>query len=318
MEKYLNTGNRANELFIKACQSINKFKVSPTPINYQVWYEYHLGENKDLVKIINEFIQQKQNFNDLLGYRIYASYLRSLSEDIHLINDGLIDTVKAMSGCVTSMNMNINEHLHLVETNETISHDHLAQLKSKISSTMKTITATAKTTTSFNQQIQKVATFVLRDPITLLNSQEKLKNDYSNFVNVARQTPAIAILDIDNFRHFNRSHGISSTEGILRAIGGIIKDSVGIEHAYRIKGHDEFCIMTGDPEGAIFQKKIEDVIEKISNMTLRRKDDQTILDHKIQMTYFIVTPQNENLEKGLERAKKRINYLKRMKRNRKN
>jgi GGDEF domain-containing protein len=120
---------------------------------------------------------------------------------------------------------------------------------------------------------------------------------------------------MDGFSEINKKHGALVSENLLRYIGKAIKEVAGSKHAYRIGGHDEFCVMTGAPMGDPIHNEIANKISAlIANISLRKKGTTEVIAKDMTATTMLFSSDSIGITRGYEEAKKEMRNIKRNKR----
>jgi diguanylate cyclase len=316
MEQYLQTKNIAKGVFMHVAQLFQAHKITPTPINYAVFYEFCMAKNQDILKAVNESFRSKDGFTDIVGYRIYQQYIKSVPDDMVHVSDDISDASKNLAETLREVSAHIDTHIELIDagaSTEELSAE-LAALKIDIEATQAKAVIAVKEANAVQGKIAHVTNHVNRDPITKLYSRVKLEHDYLLLKN-SSVNPRLILFDMDGFSSINKEHGALVGENLLRHIGKLVKQVVGSNHAYRIGGHDEFCVMTGvpieDPSLNVIANQISTLISAIN---LRRKGTTEIIAKDMTVTAMLFGSDSIGITRGYEEAKNEIRMIKRNKR----
>ena len=63
-----------NEIAKKILPGMGELKVPLIPENYRLWFEYYMGNNKDLVKDFNRLIKSPESFTPEISQTLYNKY----------------------------------------------------------------------------------------------------------------------------------------------------------------------------------------------------------------------------------------------------
>ncbi len=312
MEQFLQTRDASKTLMMQVLQAFKQHNINPTPINYAVWYEFYMARNLELQKCMNESLKAKDGFSDVVGYRLYQLHIKSMPEDIVHVNDEINEATKNLVQALQSVSAHVDSHIDIL--GEAQSHDALKHLKSTIKETKIKAVESMKKAGKLAQQVAHVCNHITRDPITRLFSRIKLEHDYKLLCD-SGANPGLLLIDLDGFSEINKTHGILVAENILRHIASLIKQVTSAEFAYRIGGHDEFCIMTGaiisDPS---LSQIANDIIKLISEIRLVDKNTQAVIAENMSATAILFEGSKTGLQAGYENAKKEMRLTKRHKR----
>lgn len=312
MEHFLQTRESAKGLLMQILQAFKQHNVNPTPINYAVWYEYLLARNPELQKSMNESLRAKDGFTDIVGYRLYQQYIKAMPEDMVYVNDQINEATKNLVESLQAVTAHIESHISLLE--ETSAQEALLQLKETIHLTKKNAIESIKKAGKLAQQTSHVCNHIIRDPVTKLFSRAKLEHDYKVFRDCGSQ-PGLILIDLDGFAEINKAHGMLVAENVLRHIANLIKEVVSIDFAYRIGGHDEFCIMTGAPmKDDSLSQIANQILARISEIRLVDKNTQAVIAEDMSATAILFEGTQNGLQASYENAKKEMRATKRNKR----
>ena len=85
----------------------------------------------------------------------------------------------------------------------------------------------------------------LTDALTGLGNRRALTRDLDRVAAGQREAAALALFDLDGFKHYNDSYGHPAGDALLQRLGAKLADHVvGAGTAYRMGG-DEFCVLLG-------------------------------------------------------------------------
>ena len=116
------------------------------------------------------------------------------------------------------------------------------------------------------------------------------------------------MLDVDRFKNFNDSFGHATGDKVLRAIGGIIKNSFkGMDVAGRTGG-DEFMVLLRDIEKVEYASLLAERIEKEVNQLVFHADSRISVSLSIGISVF--PDHGQNFETLYNAADKALYYVK--------
>lgn len=297
---------------MQVLQHFQQYKVNPTPINYVVWYEYVLARNVEVQKAINESLKAKGGFTDVVGYRIYQLHIKAMPEGIVHVNDEINDVSKSLVQSLQDISKHVDSHIELLEGNHTL--EQLAALKTTVHETKRRAIHSIVKAGKISEQVAHVCNHITRDPITKLFSRIKLDHDYKLYRD-SGANPGLLLIDIDGFSEINKEHGMLVAENILRHVANVIKEVASAKHAYRLGGHDEFCIMTGAlMKDAALTDMANTILKKIEDIRLVDKNTQKVIAENMTATAMLFEGTNNGLQVAYENAKKEMRLTKRNKR----
>jgi len=118
-------------------------------------------------------------------------------------------------------------------------------------------------------EVKKYKRLSLKDPLTNLWNERKLKEDLKRYVEIQKRSEikfTVALIDIDNFKQYNDKYGHEYGNKILKQVAKVLKNSIRkYENVYRIGGGaDEFIIILSHSNNPLF------VIERIIDRLLKK------------------------------------------------
>jgi diguanylate cyclase (GGDEF)-like protein len=129
---------------------------------------------------------------------------------------------------------------------------------------------------SYNDEIEeqyhaKLFTFASTDSLTGMYNKRYILNEMENQIKIVRRNQrlfSIVMLDIDDFKNINDSHGHLAGDDYLKKVAQTIVDSLREQDTASRFGGEEFLILLPETtlEGA--QKLAERIRQKIENMEL--------------------------------------------------
>ena len=104
----------------------------------------------------------------------------------------------------------------------------------------------------------RLVELAMTDGLTGLKNRRKLDNDVDRWIGGEARPTAMLMIDIDNFKMFNDTHGHAAGDDVLRRVGDAIAASVRCDDvAYRYGG-EEFCVLlpdtTADEAGGVAER----------------------------------------------------------------
>lgn len=304
MENYLATSALSVQLNNQIQQAFQKYGISPTPINYLVWYEYFLGNNTDFVNEIKQSLANNGQWHDILGLRLYYSFIKQQCADIHEFEDELTAAYQNLTATLGGLTANLDSHAELLEKGAT--PEALAALKQRHEALTNTNQRTQDLLTSLNKKAEKTITRNLKDPISRAYNRTKLDADVDTWRHLGALPPMVMI-DIDQFSAIEREHGPLVSENLLRFTGKILSRIAGNRHVYRT-GSNEFILCTGDT-WTHMATLAEQARAAIARSNLKRKDTGSHVGG-FTVTALIFQPGQQDLSTALELARRTLRTYK--------
>lgn len=300
MDHYLATSPKAKDIFNQIQSAFARNNITPTPINYLVWYEYYLNENKALIEEINKALANGGKWHDILGFRLYHGLIKQQCTDMQDFEDDLASAHSSLSVALNGLGENLNNHAALIAQGAT--PEQVAALQHNTARLNQVHQNTQMLLASIGKKAEKTVSFNFKDPITKLYNQRKLEQDVEKLRPLG-SLPPLLIIDMDNFALIQQNHGALVGENLIRFIARTISKLAGKQHCYRT-GDNEFVIFTGQSEHQLL-----DIAEKsrkaIAAAQLKRKDTGAVIGN-FSVTGIIFYVGSQDLIDMLSTARKSL------------
>ncbi|MGM9971603.1 MAG: GGDEF domain-containing protein [Anaeroplasmataceae bacterium] len=100
-----------------------------------------------------------------------------------------------------------------------------------------------------NEMVKQASYLESHDALTSLYNKKTITEMAISRINKAKLPCTIIVIDIDRFKEFNDSYGHQYGDSVLKAMGQVLKDSLGsLGYAGRIGGDEFMCIVEGTDE----------------------------------------------------------------------
>ena len=117
-------------------------------------------------------------------------------------------------------------------------------------------------TSTFKKVIANLNTYIANlseaahvDALTGIRNRLALRRDYDQYQG---HEVSVMMMDLNDFKVINDSHGHDEGDRILRETGKLLSDTFGAEHCYRYGG-DEFLVIVPDITEEAFHEKLESI-----------------------------------------------------------
>ena len=110
-----------------------------------------------------------------------------------------------------------------------------------------------KVTGNLKNYISSLNEMAFTDALTGIRNRMALRHDYDSYEG---HEVAVMMLDLNEFKVINDTHGHDEGDRILRETAALLRDTFGSEHCYRYGG-DEFLVIVPDCTAAEFREKLD-------------------------------------------------------------
>ena len=248
----------------KAFEYIEKYRASPDPKTYSVWYTYVAATDPALVDRVDHILSTKERLSP---------------EDIEAIHEQMIashpsETAQHKVG--EAMEKEINDVLQMVQQSVRSSDDFHASLNAigntlpnevsgeglnvvltklvsenrrmaaKTLELRKGLAESQKQITTLNTALEEIQVQHMRDPLTGIANRrafDKRLSEQIELVNRGGPSFCLAMADIDKFKKINDEHGHQAGDLVLKSFAHMVTQNIkGQDMVARIGG-EEFAII---------------------------------------------------------------------------
>ena len=253
-----------------ALQQIRALRLSASPRNFEVWYQYATGYNPDLNRSINDTLAQQGTLEESDIERIYEAHLSPGRVTDRLDSVGsrmaaeitqVLATISAAAGSATSYSASLadaSEELQGASSNlhgggdgialRAVIERLIAGAKEMETSNRKLearLSASREEIEQLQQNLEIVRTESLTDPLTTLANRKFFDAELDRTVAEAKtgyEPLALLMCDVDHFKAFNDRFGHLTGDQVLRLVAVSVKQIVRGEDIVARYGGEEFAI----------------------------------------------------------------------------
>lgn len=298
--------NQSTVIARKALPFMAENSIPITPQNYFVWYEYFRGSNLNLAKAVNDMIAVGTKFDERINFQLYDKFFskdlseedrRKMEAEFQALSKANIETKKLIDPIARDLKT-------LSETNATYGNklsDFAGKIEDKADieqvSTMvvsllsdtKRIATQNKTISvqmeNYSSQITSLREMLTRaraearvDDLTQIANRRAFNESLAEEIKWVERNSAVssfAMVDIDHFKRINDQYGHPVGDKALRAIAGMLKESVGMGGEVFRYGGEEFAVILS---GAKLEQAFV-IMEKARKMI---SDNEFIIRDKVE------------------------------------
>ncbi len=335
MKVYTQSKAEADALFDQIEQAFVQHQVSPTPINFLVWYEYFLGQDTRLKKLVDEGVQQS-GYSNALGVKIYESLLKDKQSDTSELEQAFRQFLERMISRLMDWTKGMEKHTHALDTyvQELTSRGNLdAQtlailtqnvldttrhiVSSQSDMQQELIVATTKIQ-ALQKELAKARNESLTDTLTQLPNRRAFEQRVEQGMQSTKQRDQLCLIlfDIDFFKKFNDTYGHLIGDAVLRFIAGVVQKVIEPSQMLARIGGEEFAVLIQHASLAQAEQLAERIRIKVANSQLKRKDTgETINNLHVSLGVSSYKP-GESWDEWYQRTDKALYHSKENGRNR--
>lgn len=291
MKVYTQSKAEADVLFDQIETAFAQHSVSPTPINFLVWYEYFLGQDGQLKAMLDAGIQHN-GYSNVLGVRIYESLLKDKQADTSELEQAFRKFLERMISRLMDWTKGIEKHTQALDTyiqDLTTRGDIDAQTLASLTQNVLATTRSIVSSQSEMQQELIVATTKIQalqkelitarnesmtDTLTQLPNRRAfdLRVEQSMQSTKQRDQLCLILFDIDFFKKFNDTYGHLIGDAVLRFIAGVVQKVIEPSQLLARIGGEEFAVLIQHASLEQAHQLAERIRIKVANSQLKRKD----------------------------------------------
>lgn len=254
--------DQARKLAETALALMIKQGVSPTPENYQIWYAFALGENKDLVKRVEDATSKgkvketaeaihEEFFNNQDSAHAMEAVSREMDAAMERVTESLrsagkntteygaaLSGVSGQLGAINdpkAMKAVIDQLLAATQNME----QHSQELENRLQQSTQEVS-------KLRENLETIRTESLTDQLTGLSNRRAFDTSLKNLSHEVREKNepmCLLIGDIDKFKAFNDTWGHQTGDQVLKLVAHCLKESVRQEDMPARYGGEEFAVI---------------------------------------------------------------------------
>lgn len=287
--KYQDTVEQAEVNLQKTIAFLKQHRLPASPINYCVAYEYVAGKNADLKTLIDEDIQSGKTIDSFLMEQIYKHCVLQHDET----NEKLLNSVDAiMKGTrkhALKAQRDSSQYINLLDEGLVLLNgddidtskqviDKLLRATSYAKKTqsvlVKALQQAEKKTQELQQQVDEMNDSRQLDALTGLFNRSVLNQTVDLWLANDTQNIAALAINLDHFRLFNESYGMTIGNVILSKVAQKVKSYVSDSGLPVRMAGEEFLVLLPEADLVTAQEvaeKIRNGVEKLQFVNAKNK-----------------------------------------------
>jgi diguanylate cyclase len=292
--RYWETREQSAELLRMVLPLMARHAACFNPMSYAVWYEYAAGINSALRTAIDQQVARGAPLSDDDIFGLYAAHVaqRDLDASVRMRTD-----IERLMKDVDGAALEAGEEVAQFGTELSAYRGRLERglngedLGGMVQSLIHDTTRMHASTDQFHEHLRKSALEVerlrgelevaqglaQRDPITALLNRRGFDQQFVRLDREGLPGCCLMILDIDNFKAINDSHGHLLGDKVIIAVANVLRSCVGERGSIARIGGDEFAVLLAQPDLDGASALAERVRASVSRGALRRADTDEVI-----------------------------------------
>ena len=332
---YSENREKAGEYLRLVLNYIAKYRLSATPVNYAVLYEYVSGKNHNLHKTIDDLIDNNKPLDTDTVAQFYQKYIAE--EHREIVGNSLTEIKKILRDIKRYILETQGDLIHhdknlrsiAAELDDADHFELLGTILDKMLNEAKGMILSGKDLNSrmdissnelelLKKKLEKYKQDAETDALTGLANRRKLEKQLGLTIkkSLTDKTPlSLIMVDIDHFKRINDTFGHLTGDGVLRVLAALFRQQLKGKDLPARFGGEEFMLMLPDTS-------LEDaaaVAENIRSVLTSREWKQKVSGKsmgKITISLGVAEfKANESIKSLIERTDKALYFAKKNGRN---
>ncbi|WJW75615.1 GGDEF domain-containing protein [Thiohalobacter sp. IOR34] len=333
---YQESNDRAAEFVRQALPLMSRHQIPASPDHYTVWYEYVSGRNQALKTAIDEVLARHQQLSAEFSKQLYDRYFLDqearIAEQMRLEVQQMVGAVLEQLGhsgqqadhygkVLADYHSRLHGKLDNAQFRQLLG-EFMAETRAMQQANRELQARLDRTTSELDQlrqELEQARQAATVDSLTGIANRQAFDEALAEAMAQATaddQHLCLIMADIDNFKHFNDSHGHLTGDKLLRVIAGLLSEGIKGQDLVARFGGEEFAILLPNTPLRGGLTVAEHLRATVQQQRLRKKDTQEPLGSvTLSMGVALYRP-GESAHSFIGRADAALYHSKRFGRNR--
>ncbi len=317
---------RSADLARRVLLTMGKWRIPATPENYQLWYEYVLAENEDLVKdvekhastgagftvgVCKELVDKHLDFGSQDGEgsdneeakRATQQIIQSVLKEVLLTGDAASeygDSLTEFSQAITATSSATDLQARVLDLMA-----NTARMSEQSKQFQERLEEAKQQTEELRQRLATVEAEAMTDGLTGLPNRRSLEvrlQELINNPNNGGTTSCIGMVDADHFKSFNDTYGHSVGDQVLKMLAASFNEIL-TEPCFAARyGGEEFTIVFPNTHPADARATADALRESVAGKQLKKSKTGEALRQVTVSIGLTAVAASDTIESALERA----------------
>jgi len=319
---------KAKRIFGSLIDAFEEQNVSPTPLNYYVWYQYYKGDIPKFRQEMDSILNDPFGYNDRVGKRLYEEYLADNDDDDSGFDRAFRRLIEMMVLRMDSWSDKLKSHTDELDAcssklaDPTIDASEVKRITDSVLSTATSMKessrafqdemlTTSESVKKLRQELIEAKAEALTDELTEIGNRKAFNNAIQELMLDASSNPnglCLVMSDIDHFKVFNDTYGHLVGDSVLRYFANVMKKGKGDNETICRYGGEEFAILFANSSIEEATERAEEIRVGIEAAHLKRKNSNEPLKTITSSFGVACYHGNEDAQDFIHRADKAL-YL---------
>lgn len=328
---YQDKPEKAAEYLRQVIPLLAKHKITATPINYSVWYNYVAGNQLALNEAINNIIEHGKPITDDFCMELYEAYVDGsamiaaqdkIQQRLAKIVDQTIENVTSAAKEAQNFDASISGHSQQLasaadaDSTQMLISQMLADTRQMVRNSndlTNRMNETNAEVAALKKELETVKLAAQKDSLTGLLNRGALDSIIREVVEAPAGEPnptCIMMMDIDHFKRINDNFGHLVGDRVIRYLAALLKQVIGENQTIARYGGEEFAVVMKNTPIEDVVKLAEKVRVALGKSKLQRKDSGETIG-KVTISIGVSTHQwDDTAESLIERADSALYHAK--------
>lgn len=288
----LDTGVQARQRSAEAMAWLDRLDIPPTPANYQVWYAYAAGQDRDLVRALDILISNGDAFDEARCLEISEQFfgndagresVRAAGKRLETLASTLmdqLDSARTQAGDFGSAVADLSDSVAqdcTVERLREVATALVAEAHAVVAGNARLqrhLGHASKEASDLRQSLVSMRREATTDPLTgLANRREFDRRLRIEAIQAAESGAPLSLIlfDIDHFKAFNDRYGHAIGDEVLKLVATRLRENLKGRDLLVRHGGEEFAVLLAGTDTDAAMVVAEQIRRSLNASTVRHR-----------------------------------------------
>lgn len=320
----MNLEEKEAQLSKLTIEHMARHHVSPTPDHYALWYKYAQGNDKELVREIDNAIQHNIPFTREACASLHKSFVQTAERQQKKVDDAtsnaqkvlaeMLSVAMGLSGETQSYNKNLDHYMDQISDLGEGDTKHIlknlfaatATLKQSSEGISQKLDESTKEIEILRKSLEQVTSESQRDHLTGAYNRKAFENMFEEQRNLAidnKTDLCLLMIDIDHFKRFNDTFGHLLGDEVLKIVARALINTLKGRDVVARFGGEEFVVMLPETQLESAMRVAEIIRNNIASKELKQKNTgENYGSITVSIGVALLRPDSDTLASVIKRA----------------